>query len=151
MAALCATCGGKRNHGVHLRALGMPGHHAYADASKGGIKPVSEARQAYQQSEAHRAAYAPSVATSACLAGLAGAPGDCFGPPTTHHVLAVSAAGSKEKAERWPVITLCAYHNDAIEGDADMRRWARATTFERGGVQYPFRMTAADVRGRERP
>ena len=148
MAALCAACGAKKSHSVHLKALSLPGSHPYLDASRAGLKPVSEGRQAYQQSAAHREAYAVAAAEGgACLAGLAGAPGACFGTMTPHHVLAVSAAGSLEVAERYPVIPLCLYHNDAIEGDHRMRVWARSHTFVRDGVDYPFRMTAADVRG----
>lgn len=138
MSALC-ECGAKKNHAVHLRAVGLVGYHLYRDPTRAGLKAVSDGRRAYQQSEAHQEAYAAASAPQ-CLAGLAGAPGQCLGPLTPHHTLSRSQAGGLEAADKFPVVSLCAYHNDAIESDPKMRRWAERTTFERGGKEYPFRM-----------
>lgn len=142
MAALC-DCGSKKNHSVHIKALARPGYHPYRDPSKGGLKNLSAGRDEYQKSEAHKASYAR--AGEFCLAAQAGCPEPCLGEPTKHHVLAVSAAGNRAKAEEWPVITLCAHHNEWVEHAG--RDWAKHTTFERDGREYAFRLTAADVRG----
>ena len=152
MAALC-RCGLKKNHAMHLLALGMEGAHKYADPTKAGISSIGRDREEYQKSEQHKAAYARADEQPLCLAGMANCPEPCgkgeAGLPTPHHVFAVSAAGNRQKAEEWPVITLCAHHNNWVEGAG--RAWAERTTFERDGIEYPFRISAKMARAMTSP
>lgn len=70
MAALC-QCGAKKNHAIHLLALGMQGAHKYADPTKAGISPIGRDREEYQKSEQHKTAYARAEEAPFCLAGMA--------------------------------------------------------------------------------
>lgn len=135
MAANCGNCGAKRNALIHSR-----GECQYVDASKAGLSPIGKAREAYLRSDTHRQAYREAETAEKCLAGLAGAPGACLGPLTPHHIAGRGAFGGQRAAEQYPVIALCSYHNEAIESDVQMARWAERNTFERDGKVYPFRM-----------
>lgn len=133
----CVVCGGSKNSGIHSRF--HPEYHAHMDA-RGAAKLAqqSKGRTDYMASQQHKDAYADRG--SACLMGLAGAPTPCSGGPTPHHILARSAAGGLERAEQYPVITLCSGHNTAVEQDPTVRKWAETHYFERGGIEYPFRL-----------
>lgn len=99
------------------------------------MNQVSEKRRRYVRSEAHRDAY--GVAEAYCVGHALDAPGKCWGPLTPHHTLKRSVGGI-ELAEQYPVVTLCAWLNGAIESDTEVRAWALRSTFSRGGVSYPF-------------
>ena len=135
----CAQCDGKKNHPIHLAAVGMPGHHPYQDASPSGLQPVSAARRAYLASDEHRDAY--GVAEAYCVGHALDAPGKCFGPLTAHHTMKRSAAGLEASERLAPVVTLCAWLNGAIESDPEVRAWAIRSTFNRGGQDFPFLVT----------
>jgi hypothetical protein len=135
----CGVCNERKNH------LNHPGDHDFVDASKAGMSPIGKAREAYQKSEAHKRAYSDAreadVSGGQCLAHLAGAPGECSYDRVPHHALGRGAAGGLEAAERDGVVVMvCAFVNAAIEADPATRRWAERATFERDGVEYPFRM-----------
>ena len=138
----CAVCHERKNH------LNHPADHAFQDASSAGMNGISASRREYLASKEHRDAYASAragdVGGGVCLAHLAGAPGECSGDRVPHHVLGRGAAGGLEAAERDAVVVMvCSYFNSTVESDPRVRRWAERTTFERGGVEYPFRMRAA--------
>ena len=140
MAANCGTCGAKRNALIHSR-----GECTYVDASKAGMSAIGKARELYLASEQHKRAYSDAREADnsggKCLAHLAGAPGECSYDRVPHHVLGRGAAGGLEAAERDGVVVMvCAYFNSAVEADPATRRWAERATFERDGVEYPFRM-----------
>jgi hypothetical protein len=141
MAALCATCGGKRNHGVHLRALSMPGYHEYLDGTRAGLRAVSAGREAYQQSQAHKDAYEEFKGATGCLPHAHDAPGECRGELSPHHVVPRSVAASLELADLWPVIPTCTGFNGAVEVVPEVRTWAEHHTFTwlRDGHEYFFR------------
>ena len=137
---ICARCGTRRSHSIHIRALSLEGNHDFQDASRAGLQPVSEARRAYQSSTAHQEAYASLG--GACVAEAMGAPGQCLGPITPHHLYARSAAGGLGAADKYGVAGVCAYHNEAIEQDVEMRRWAELHTFVAAdGLEWPLRIT----------
>ena len=131
-AKTCARCGGKKAHASHSRW--SPDFHAFQDASRAGLQSVSEARRAYQQSEAHKAAYASLEGV--CMAEAAGAPGACHGELTPHHTMPRSQAGGLERADEYPVVALCAWHNTWVQEGG--REWARTHTFHRNGQDHFF-------------
>lgn len=147
MAARCAniaggaTCGAKKQHPIHLRIT--PNHHEYLDSTKAGLKPVSDARAAYQQSAAHKDAMALSAGATSCWPAAYGAPGECFGKITPSHTLSRSKAGGLAGADRYPVPPACARHNAGLQDDAEMRAWGEVTLFTVGNRQYPFLITDA--------
>lgn len=119
-----------------------PEFHPYLDASKAGLKAVSDGRAAYQRSVAHTEAYEAARATT-CLPAVYGAPGPCFGLSTPHHILARSKAGGLEAADAYPVVPACERHNAAIQDSIDTREWAIRTYFTLGNRQFPFLITDA--------
>jgi hypothetical protein len=109
------------------------------------MSAIGKARELYLASEQHKRAYSDAREADnsggKCLAHLAGAPGECSYDRVPHHVLGRGAAGGLEAAERDGVVVMvCAYFNSAVEADPATRRWAERATFERDGVEYPFRM-----------
>lgn len=138
MAAMCAQCGAKKSHSIHLKALGMVGNHPYLDASKAGLQPVSEGRANYVKSEAHQRAY--EHVEGECIFFAGGAPLDCYGPITPGHIVPRSVAGSLEEADRWPVAPQCALHNREVDANPELRQWASEHRFRwHDGVEYLFR------------
>lgn len=131
-----AKCLAKKSAPIHLRIT--PGHHDYEDASKAGLKAVSDGRAAYQRSAAHTEAYA-AAKTPQCLAKLADAPGTCVLPLTPHHTVPRSKAGGLEAADTYPIITLCAFHNSWVQEDG--RDWATTHFVTVGNRQWPFLVT----------
>lgn len=100
------------------------------------MNPISKKRRAYLASDEHQEAY--GVAEAYCVGHALDAPGRCTGPLTPHHTIKRSVAGLEYAEANAPVVTLCAWLNGAIESDRNVRAWAMATTFNRGGVDYPF-------------
>lgn len=142
MSALCAVCGAKRNHSSHLRAVAGKAYHAYEDASKVGIKPVSDGRAAYQRSEAHRSAMELSAGATDCWPAAYGAPGECYGKITPSHILSAGGGhGGLKVADTYPAPPACVWHNDAMEQDVEVRAWAERTYFTHGNRQYPFKVS----------
>lgn len=144
----CARCDAHKAADIHGRdAIAKGTGHAYEDPrGQAKLSPMSAGRKAYVASQEHKDAYATLEAYPECLMGMAGAPTPCSGPPTPHHILARSAAGSLQRAELFPVITLCAGHNTAVEQDPVVRKWAEQNTFERAGIVWPFRLTLRAAR-----
>src|SRR5262245_27635753 len=56
MSARCAICEMKKNHRVHVRAVAGPQYHAYQDASKPGLKPMSEGMRNFRRESGYDAA-----------------------------------------------------------------------------------------------
>lgn len=54
MAALC-SCGAKKNHPVHIKALRLEGAHDYMDPSRAGLSPIGAARERFNASPEGRA------------------------------------------------------------------------------------------------
>jgi hypothetical protein len=146
MAALCAQCGAKRSHSVHLKALGMEGNHPYLDASKAGLKPISDPRAEYQRSAAHQKAY--EGAHGVCAFEAAGAPTECQpGPITPHHTFPRGRSGSLERSERVaPVVPACAFHNTWVSQDAEGIAWGESHLVTVGGRDWHLLMTDAEAR-----
>ncbi len=139
----CATCGAKRSHSAHLRAVAGANYHEYADASQAGLKAITDARAAYQASQTHKDAYAP-VRGAVCAFEAAGAPGDCYGPNTPHHTFPVGRAGNRQRAERVaPVVPACARHNTFASQDGI--EWAESHFVTVGGRDWKFLMTDAEA------
>lgn len=141
MAAACAVCGAKKAHSVHVRAVSGARYHAYEDASKAGLKAVSEGRDAYLRSQTHKDAMALSAGATDCWPAAYGAPGACYGPITPSHILSSGANGGLEVADTLPAPPACQLHNAGNEQDAEIREWAERTYFTFNGRQYPFKVT----------
>lgn len=138
MSAPCFTCEGKKSAGIHLKY--HPEYHAYLDPTRAGIKPVSDGRAAFNASTTHRDAYdlRESYCVGHALPTPYKAPGRCDTPLTPHHTLETSFAGKEYSEKHHPVVTLCAWLNDAIGSNPEVEAWALRTHFVRGGVSYPF-------------
>lgn len=54
MAARC-DCGCPRNHGVHIKALNLPGYHQWRDPSRAGLDPIGAGRRRFNESPEGRA------------------------------------------------------------------------------------------------
>lgn len=147
MASLC-DCGAKRNHGVHIKALNLPGYHAYRDPSKGGLKPVSDGRAEYLASQTHKDAYGAQNG-AVCVFEAAGAPDVCYGPLTKHHLFPRARAGSLERAERVaPVANACSTHNTwASQAGIE---WAESHYVTIGGRDWHLLLSDAEAREIER-
>lgn len=143
MAALCSTCGCKRNHSSHLRAVAGAAYHPYLDPSKGGLKPKSDARVAYEQSAAHKDALALAAGAKDCWPAAYGAPGECYGKIGPSHSLSSGAHGGLPEADKYPAPPACTAHNDGMEQDPEMREWAETHMFVWNGRQWPFKITNA--------
>ncbi len=148
MAALCASCGAKKSHSIHLKALGMDGNHPYLDASKAGLKPVSDGRAEYLASQTHKDAYGAQNAP-VCVFEAAGAPEACYGPLTKHHLFPRARAGSLERAERVaPVANACSTHNTwASQAGIE---WAESHYVTIGGRDWHLLLSDAEARELER-
>ena len=138
MAAKCAQCGASKNHSSHLRAVAGARFHEYQDASRAGLKPVSEARQAYTRSEAHRTAY-KGAAGSLCAFEAAGAPDGCHGAPSPHHLAPRSLVGGLEQADKYPVVQACTWHNGWAQEAG--REWSSTHYVTVGNRDYPLLIT----------
>lgn len=144
MAKACAFkgCGARKAHPIHGQY-----HEAYHPYM---VKPepmgMSEAKRAYLDSEKHQAVYAEALGDKFCVGHAAGAPGRCTERLTPHHILPRSQAGGQEAAERFPVVMLCDWLNDAVQSIPEVREWAKSHYFHRNGRDYPFLLSAADVR-----
>ncbi len=147
MAAAC-DCGAKKNHPIHLRALSLPGYHPWRDPSKAGLKPISDGRQEYLASTAHKAAYGAQNAP-VCVFEAAGAPDPCYGPLTKHHLFPRARAGSLERAERVaPVANACSTHNTwASQAGIE---WAESHYVTIGGRDWHLLMNEAEALELER-
>lgn len=106
---------------------------------------MSEQRQRYLDSQEHKDAYAEHSRSNECAAEAAGAPGKCLLPLTPHHIAPRGAFGGQRAAEKFPVVTLCAYHNEWVQQDAYGREWAKAHYFHRDGQDWPFLMSPRDT------
>ena len=143
MAARCGNCGGKINALAHTR-----GECEYVNSSKAGLSPIGKAREAYQQSAAHKRAYENAHGT--CAFEAAGAPVECRGEITPHHTFPTGRAGSRERAERVaPVVPACAFHNTWVSQDAEGITWGETHWVTVGGRDWPLLMRDADARDLE--
>lgn len=148
MAARCAVCEGKRSNPVHLRAVAGAAFHAYQDASKAGLKPVSEGRAEYLASQTHKDAYGAQNG-AVCVFEAAGAPEACYGPMTKHHLFPRARAGSLERAERVaPVADACSRHN-TWSSQAGIE-WAESHYVTIGGRDWHLLLSDAEARELER-
>lgn len=144
MAKACAFkgCGARKAHPIHGQY-----HDAYHPYM---VKPepmgMSEAKRAYLSSEKHQAVYAEALGDKFCVAHAAGAPGRCTNVLTPHHILPKSQAGGQERAEDFPVVSVCDWFNDAVQANAEVRAWGKSHYFHRNGRDWPFLLSAADVR-----
>lgn len=63
MAAMCAQCGAKKSHSIHVRALGRDGWHEYTDSTAPGLKPMSAGMRAFRRESGYDAAKAEAKGT----------------------------------------------------------------------------------------
>jgi hypothetical protein len=154
VAAPCANvvweggpvCGAKKIAPVH--SVHHPEYHKYFDKTPSDLG-MSAGTRDYLASQKHQEVYAQADEQRFCLAHRGGAPEQCRGPLTRHHVFARSAAGGQEQAEDgWPVITVCEGFNGDVESKPRVRAWAERTTFvwHVDGKEYPFRISARMAR-----
>lgn len=149
MAKACAFkgCGARKAHPVHGQF--HPQFHQYMDKAPIGLQPVSAPKRAYLASEKHQEVYAEAIADKFCVAHAAGAPGRCTERLTPHHILPRSQAGSQEKAEKYPVVMVCDWFNDAVQANAEVREWGKTHYFHRDGRDWPFLLGAVEARTTE--
>lgn len=141
----CFRCEMKRTANIHL--LKHPDYdHPYVLKGEPGLKPMSEGKREYLKSQKHQEVYAEAMGDKFCVGHAAGAPGRCTERLTPHHILPRSQAGGQEKAEDYPVVMLCDWLNDAVQSVAEVREWAKSHYFHRNGRDWPFLLSAADVR-----
>ncbi len=132
----CVECGGLKHHASHS---GGTWTHDFVDGRRKGLHAQSETRRTYLESPEHIEAYAKAE-SDLCAAEAAGAAGRCILPLTPHHIMPKGIAGGQKAAEKYPIVTLCAYHNDWVQEAG--RRWAQTHYFHRDGKNWPFLMTA---------
>lgn len=146
MAKACAFkgCGARKAHPIH--GSHHADYHPFMDKAPVGLQPVSADKRAYLASEKHQAVYAEALGDKFCVGHAAGAPGRCTERLTPHHILPRSQAGGQEKAEDYPVVMLCDWLNDAVQSNPEVREWAKSHYFHRNGNDWPFLLSAADVR-----
>lgn len=142
-------CEAAKNAAIHLRTSGLPDAHPYLDARGAArLAPQSEGRTEYLRSEQHQRAYGD--AHGACVFEAAGAPTECRGPITPHHVFPRARAGSLERAERVaPTVPACAFHNTWVSQDAEGIAWGESHWVTVGGRDWPLLMRDPDARDLE--
>lgn len=121
------TCGAARSAPIHLRTT--PGGHPFLDARGAArLAPQSAGRTEYMQSEAHKRAY--EHVDGECIFFAGGAPLDCYGGLSGHHVIPKSVSGSIQASERDGVVApACIGHNEAVESNPELREWAESNRF----------------------
>jgi hypothetical protein len=144
MAARCSfklptggLCDAKKSAPIHLRIT--PNNHTYLDASKAGLKPVSDGRAAYVRSKAHTEAY-EGASGSVCAFEAAGAPDSCHGDRSPHHLAPRSLVGGLEQADKYPVVQACTWHNGWAQEDG--REWSSTHYVTIGNRDYPLLITS---------
>jgi len=136
----CAECGGAKNHENHI---GSTWTHNYQDERKAGLKPMSEGKREYLASQEHADVYSRGDAAS-CAAEAAGVPTRCYGRLSPHHIAPRGSFGGQRAAEKFPVVTVCEFHNGWFQQDDNGREWARSHFFHQDGKDWPFLLSPKD-------
>jgi len=137
----CAKCGERKHHNIHAASTW---EHDFVNPKRPGLNPTSASKREYLKSDDHIRAY-EDVFSNGCAADAAGAPTACMGAMTPHHIAPRGAFGGQRAAERFPVITLCVFHNEWVQQDVRGREWARSHYFHRDGTDWPFLLSPKDA------